>query len=61
MTPPRASKSPASKARLASSHPCQKTFAQVATDFATANAKLLNANADFAIEPVANFAALNRR
>ena len=36
-------------------------FAQVATDFATANGKVLNANADFAIELVAIFAALNRR
>ena len=36
-------------------------FAQVATDFAKANAKVLNENADFAIAPAANFAALNRR
>ena len=36
-------------------------FAQVATDFSTAIAKVLNANADFAIVPVAIFAALNRR
>ena len=36
-------------------------FAQVEIDFATANAEVLNANADFAIESVTNFAALNRR
>ena len=36
-------------------------FAQVATYFATANAEVSNANADFAIAPVANFAASNHR
>ena len=35
-------------------------FAQVATDFATSNSEVLK-NADFAIDPVANFAALHRR